>query len=529
MPYDKSNRYIQGAIILMAATFIVKLLSAVYRIPFQNIVGDIGFYIYQQVYPIYGIAMILATSGFPVIISRIVAEGEGGKRKDMHQNLQAAFLTIVFVGLICFSVLFFGATFIATLMGDKLLAPLIKTVSIIFLFLPFLSVWRGYFQGVGHMIPTAYSQVTEQLIRVPVILLLAYFLIANGYSLYDSGLGAIVGSVFGMIAGTVLLTIFAAKDRMIHPLFVKGLSFKKLYNIAQIILIHGTAICFSSMLLILFQLVDSFSLFRLLVKMGAEVEHAKSLKGIFDRGQPLIQLGTVAAASFALALVPLIAKAAKEKNLETAKNRVISALKISTVIGFGAAIGLANIIKPTNIMLFENADGSLVLSVLAFSILFSSISIVATGILQGLGYFFAPVKYILVGILIKSLGNYLLVPFFGTLGAAISTVIGLLIITVLLVKKMNKKVHFGKILFELIKKVSLAAVSMTVILQLWLSIFELADLYDRFSYSIAALTGVALGAGIYLLVVIRMRILSEEEMTLLPFGNRLNELFSKRQ
>ncbi|MBO1004717.1 putative polysaccharide biosynthesis protein [Pseudogracilibacillus auburnensis] len=529
MPYDKSNRYIQGAVILMAATFIVKLLSAVYRIPFQNIVGDIGFYIYQQVYPIYGIAMILATSGFPVIISRIVAEGEGSKQKDINQNLQAAFLTIVFVGVICFCIFFFGATFIATMMGDLLLAPLIKSVSIIFLFLPFLSVWRGYFQGVGNMIPTAYSQVTEQLIRVPVILLLAYFLLANGYSLYVSGLGAIVGSVFGMLAGVVLLIIFAAKDRIIRPLFVKGLSFKKFNSIAQIVLVHGTAICFSSMLLILFQLVDSFSLYRLLVNMGTEVELAKGLKGIFDRGQPLIQLGTVAATSFALALVPLIAKAAREDNLEVVKNRIISALKISIVVGFGAAVGLANIMKPTNIMLFENADGSLVLAVLAFSILFSSISIVTTGILQGLGHFFAPVKYILVGILIKSLGNYFLVPLLGTLGAAISTIIGLLIITILLVAKVNKRVQLGKLLVELTKKMSLAAVSMTVILQLWLAIFELIDLNDRFGYSIAALTGVAMGAAIYLLVVIRIYILSEEEMTLLPFGNRLNDLFSKRR
>ena len=64
----------KGAVILTAAGIIVKLLSAVYRIPFQNIVGDIGFYIYQKVYPYSGNFIVLATTGFPVVISKLYLE-----------------------------------------------------------------------------------------------------------------------------------------------------------------------------------------------------------------------------------------------------------------------------------------------------------------------------------------------------------------------------------------------------------------------------------------------------------------------
>lgn len=49
----------KGAAILTAAALAAKLLSALYRVPYQNMVGDIGFYIYQQVYPIYGIVVAL--------------------------------------------------------------------------------------------------------------------------------------------------------------------------------------------------------------------------------------------------------------------------------------------------------------------------------------------------------------------------------------------------------------------------------------------------------------------------------------
>ncbi len=78
-PNKTSNELFRGALILSAAAIIVKVLSAAYRIPYQNIAGDIGFYIYQQVYPFYGVAFTLSTIGFPVVISKLIAERESSK------------------------------------------------------------------------------------------------------------------------------------------------------------------------------------------------------------------------------------------------------------------------------------------------------------------------------------------------------------------------------------------------------------------------------------------------------------------
>ena len=73
-PVTDSKDLVKGAMILTLAALVTKILSAVYRVPFQNIVGDIGFYIYQQVYPFYGIVMVLSTYGFPVVISKLYTE-----------------------------------------------------------------------------------------------------------------------------------------------------------------------------------------------------------------------------------------------------------------------------------------------------------------------------------------------------------------------------------------------------------------------------------------------------------------------
>ncbi|MBS4179726.1 putative polysaccharide biosynthesis protein [Lederbergia citrea] len=529
MPQEKSIHYIRGAMVLTAAAFIVKILSAAYRVPFQNIVGDIGFYIYQQVYPIYGIGAVLATSGFPIIISKMAAESEAGKRNKFTHDLQAAFLTLLILGLFFNSLFFFGANIIARLMGDELLAPLIKVTSFTFLFMPFLSVWRGYFQGVGNMVPTAITQVTEQLARVSAILLIASLLIANGHSLYEAGRGAWAGSLLGGFIGLLLITIFAARYKIIFPLIAKGLTLRKFYRTAHIVLVHGTAMCLSGMVLILFQFIDSFSLYSLLVHSGIETEQAKALKGIFDRGQPLIQLGTVAAASFSLALVPLIASAWMKGDTAVLQTKAINAVKISTVIGTGAAVGLANIMRPTNAMLFENSDGSSVLSILAIAIFFSSLIMVCSGILQGLGHVFAPAKYILIGLAFKATGNLIFVPLYGTKGAALATIIGLAMVTILLIKKLNKRVNIIEILSKMIKNLSLAGAAMTVILQLWMLLFTLANVQGRLWSTMIALSSVSIGGAVFLAVILRTRLLTEEEITILPFGSRLSLINANRK
>nr|WP_267917759.1 polysaccharide biosynthesis protein [Lederbergia citrisecunda] len=509
-----------GALILTMAAFIVKLLSAVYRVPFQNIVGDVGFYIYQQVYPIYGIAAVLASSGFPVIISKLAAESEGGKRNHLAHGLQAAFLTLLLVGVALFSFFFFGANYISIWMGDAALAPLIKVSAFMFLFLPFLSIWRGYFQSIGNMKPTAISQVVEQLARVTAILLFASILMSKGYSLYEVGSGAVAGSVLGTVFGLLILTFFVWKHKAIRLLFAKGLSFRKFYKTAQIVLIHGTAICLSGMILILFQMIDSFSLYSLLVQSGVSEEEAKVLKGVFDRGQPLLQLGTVAASSFSLALVPLIASAWLRDDEELIYNKATSAIKITMVIGLGAAIGLVNIMRPTNTMLFANGDGSSVLGVLAIAIFFTSIILVCSGILQGLGHVFAPGKYILAGLAVKAVSNFIFVPFFGTMGAAVATIIGLAVVSILMVKKLNKKVAVLAVLKKMVNRLIVAGLAMTAVVQIWMLLVSLMG-DGRLVYAFMALSSVMLGAAVYLVMIVKSHILTAEEISLIPFGERL--------
>ena len=121
----------KGAIILSGASFIAKILSAMYRIPFENMVGNLGFYVYQQVDPIYAIGMTFSLSGFPVFISKIIAEQDDIESK--YQISKRIFNVLVVLAILCFLFLQFGSTQIAEAMGDTKLKVIIRSVSWMFL------------------------------------------------------------------------------------------------------------------------------------------------------------------------------------------------------------------------------------------------------------------------------------------------------------------------------------------------------------------------------------------------------------
>ncbi|MCA1032831.1 polysaccharide biosynthesis protein [Bacillus timonensis] len=519
----------EGAVVLTVAALFIKILSAGYRVPFQNIVGDIGFYIYQQVYPIYGIVVVLSTYGFPVIISKMIAESyEQGDKHSVKQILYTSFFFLSLFGLISFLVLYFGASVLAQYMGDEELTLLIRIVSLSFLLLPVISLLRGYFQGQRNMIPTAISQVVEQSVRVISILFFSFLLLKQGYSAYYAGAGAIFGSVTGGFIAIFILIYYLFKQRNQLRATDKSVSTLRTRSVVKELFIQGFTICVSGLLLILIQLVDAFSLYSLLLSNGMEETIAKKTKGVYDRGQPLIQLGTVVATSLSLSLVPLISIARARNDFSFIVKKIHLALRISIVVGVGAAFGLASIISPTNIMLFEDNLGSNVIMVLGFSIIFTSLSLTVAAILQGLGYSYIPAISVLLGIGAKWLLNLWLVPYFQTMGAAVASLIaiGLVALLQLIYLKLKMKRYLTN--WSYLYSISIAAIIMVLIVTFVLKgIHEFVGPLEnsRIMALIQSTIGVSIGGLTYLFIIIKTKVFSKEELLLIPFGEKVQKFF----
>lgn len=281
------------------------------------------------------------------------------------------------------------------------------------------------------------------------------------------------------------------------------------------------------MILLLFQLVDSFTLYSLLVRSGVPMEEAKVLKGVFDRGQPLLQVGTVVASSISLALIPHIAFSWQNGEITIVKENIEKALNITMVIGLGAAIGLMNIIQPTNMMLFADYSGSGVLAVLSLAIFFTSLILISSSILQSMGEIRSIGTYVFIGCMIKVVGNILVVPLLSTFGSALSTIISLAVTSLLFLYTLNQKIHISSFIRQKLIKIMISAVGMTVVLQSWLLIFS--HIHGSRSFSMfLALSSVVLGVFVYLILNIKLNTFSDEEIKMLPLGGKIIEKFIRK-
>ncbi len=523
--YGASRAIARGAAILAAAAIFVKVLSAIYRVPFQNIAGDEGFYIYQQVYPIYGIIIVLATYGFPAGISSMMASqgSEGRRRKEF---MTASLLWVTLFGTLGFLLLYMGAKEIALLMNDVKLAPLIQVAAFSMLLLPLISCVRGIYQSSGYMLPTAFSQTLEQIVRVSVILIGSFILMEKGSSLYVVGEGAMMGSIYGGVAATAILLFFVVKDRDEHfPL--SWPSYDVFIQSGGILLFQGLAFCLSNMYILLLQLIDSFQLYAALVDQGVLPQAAKVLKGTYDRGQPLIQVGLVITTSMALSMVPVLSSLKKQHKYEELKNMCRLTIKVSVMIGLAASIGLMAILSSVNVMLFKDAEGQAALTVIVLIIVFAAVSITSATILQTLGRIKASVMVLCLSVGVKAVTNPLFIKEGAITGAAWSSLLAAALGAVALLVLLSRELSGSIIRLRQLTVIILAALAMLGVLigytSLFSAIFE-EYLESRWLSAIHALSSVLLGVVVYLPVLVKMKLFSHEELQLIPFGNRLARL-----
>ena len=515
----------RGTVILTIAAIVIKILSAVYRLPYQNLAGDVGFYVYQQVYPFYALAVTMGGFGFPVVISKMMSEA---RVKNGHKGIQTVFSTatglLTVLGVFLFLIVFIGAPSIAWVMEDPLLIRPLHIISFIFLWMPFLAVLRGYFQGEQwNMKPTGVSQVGEQTLRVSLILGLSFWFFYQGEDPYTFGSGAAFGSMIAPLASVLILIFFFVKNKsQFRPQVKRGWN----RALAKRLISEGFAYTATSLALVIFQFVDTLTLVPLL---NDHVEASRALKGIYDRSFPFIQMGLMVAVALATSSVPVFAQLKQVK--EDIHQYLKQPLRLVIILGSAAAFGLIFIIKETNIFLFEDSLGSATLAIMALNILSASIVITGATLLQGLTNVWLPVIYMILMAGVKLILNMLLIPHMGIMGAGLATVVSLFGLAGLIIHKLKKISHLR--MFEL-KEYALLACSllmMFVVVTLWKLLANVAIFHyshARIESGILALTSVGGGAIVFLVLIIKMRLLAKEDMLQLPGGKYLVKLLLKK-
>ncbi|GAB3054594.1 putative polysaccharide biosynthesis protein [Virgibacillus ainsalahensis] len=519
MRENESNRLVKGALLLTLAGLVSKILSAGYRIPLQNLTGDVGFYIYQQVYPILGIVMVLSLYGFPSAISKMAVDLQAaGKSLSFKGFYIPVFLILLIINGALSLFLLFNADELARWVGDYRLSKSYQLAGFAFLLVPFSALLRGAFQGNYYMKPTAYSQIGEQFIRVFIIIAAAIVVVSTSQSLYEIGQAAALASIFGAITAIIILSLFFIWKKPVSRESA-GTDIPWNYYVRTILTL-GVVAALNHMVLLVIQFADTFTLIPSLMDYGFTHLEAMEAKGVFDRGQPLIQLGTVLGSSFALALVPTISKQKLKTDPTTFYHYIRGALLFGFYLAIGATIGLIAIFPEVNQLLFKNDQGTSNLRILILSIFLCSLAITASSILQGLGYLKRTAMFILAAFFVKWIGNQLLVPFWGITGSAITTVLSLLALCVIVLFQLKRKLpdlkFFQMINWQTLIKASLSMVIYIIVLD---AVFAGTVVLSRMTLLIYVLFIAMTGGIIFIFTLLKGRAFTRSELKMLPFAS----------
>lgn len=535
---------IKGATVLAVAGVVVKILGAVFRLPLVNWIGDTGMANYGPAYYIYAFLVILATSGLPVAISKMVSESIAiGNHYQAHRVFTLSSRLMFGMGFAFFVILFVFAPQIAELMNNPDAAPGMRMIAPSLVLVPIMAAFRGYFQGMQNMKPTAVSQIVEQFFRVVVGLGGAYILffvigdgVFGGYDKYAGGAaGANLGATAGSLGGLLMILfiyMLARKGILKRAKRSKNLGCASDRSIMKDVLVIAIPITIGAAIMPISNLIDSALVMnRLTDAAGFSQEAAKELYGqLSGFVGSLINFPQLLTQAVAVSIVPIIAAAYHTKNKETLHNNVSLGIRMSVIIGFPCAFGLMVLSKPILLLLYPSqadsaANAASLLAINAFGVLFLSTTQTLTGILQGVGKQMVPVKNLLIGMLVKVVLTWVLVgiPVLNVNGAAIGTVVSYIIAVTLNLKAMKKytKTKLDNSLTFVRPFVASGIMGVIVI-----GAYKLLMMVTGHN-SIATLLSVAVGGLVYAVMIFVTKTIKKEELAILPKGDKLIKIVDK--
>lgn len=533
------SRFIKGAAVLAVAGLGVRFIGAVMKIWLVGIIGDEGIGLYQMSYPIYSTLLAISTAGIPVAVSKLVAENVTIKDyRGAMRVFRIALLILTLTGLVITLLLFFSAeTIVRILKSDPRAVPAIMAIAPAIFFVTMMSALRGFFQGQQFMLPTAASQVIEQVGRLVVSLALAVALLPRGleYAAAGAAFGTAAGGILGLL---LLLPVYYLR----RPAFMKRVRAQKEIKpqAAGRVIRHifGLAIpiTFGSLIMPLLSLIDWAIVPGRLKSIGYIYTEATALFGqLTGMAGSVVYFPNVVTLALSMSLVPAISEALVLRNKALIRSRSSISIKLTTLFSVPAAVGLYLLATPVIVLLFgtENAGAGYALAYMSWSVIPLGVYVSTTGILQGLGRAVTPVVNMALGGAVKSILAWYLtaVPSLHIGGAALASVIGTGAAAVLNLYAVSRYTGWRFRIGELVLLpgfcVALLAAAVSSSYRLSFHLFETL-LSARMACSAAVVVAIFLGVAVYGAALLLTGSLTRDELELLPrIGSRLVNLVER--
>ena len=424
--------FVYGATILLGANLLNRMLGLTYQYLIMTHIGGEAYGLFTMVFPIYMLALVFTTAGIPLAIAKMVSEEVSlGRVLQAKAIFQLALRLLGVSGAAVAIILYFISPYLVHLIfpDPRVLNVFLICTPAIFI-VSISSVFRGYFQGLQNMVPTAISQICEQAVRVAVGYTLALRLLESGVEWAAAGLA--LGMLAGEAVGLLVIVFqyqrsnqkFNVEDQ--RPSYSSRLILSKLWRLAS-------PVTAGRLLATGLSALDAMLIPLRLQLAGYGAREAITLFGqLGGSAFTLLTFPSVFTFALATSLVPSIAEAAAQRQFHVVRARSAEAIRLTILIGIPCLIILFYFALPLTTF-FKSNEIAPILRVLALGGIFSYIQQTTTGILQGLGKVHLPVVHSIIAAILRiPLLVYLTgLPQWGLRGTAWAYTLGFFIMAVL--------------------------------------------------------------------------------------------------
>ena len=530
---NTQSSFMHGAMILIAANVIVKIIGALFKVPLTNLIGSEGMGYFQTAYSIYQLLFVLSTAGLPVAISKMVSENAAlGRWADVKRIFNVSLVVFMVVGLAASLIMFFGAdAFSKAANNDKAMTSVLVIAPAIF-FVAIMSTFRGFFQGLSNMIPTAMSQVVEAAAKLVIGFLAAYMIIKAGQSIELAASGAVTGITVGSVLGAILMWVYYQRSKRVREIksLAKGQQarpgreiFRQLLKIAVPVTIGASVISITN-------LIDLLLVMNRLGDAGFTQAQANSLYGTYtSMAVTLFNLPPSIVVSLSISIIPIISAAFAVGDKVKLHATIGSGLRIGMLIAMPCAIGLAVLSKPILSLIFfkrlnEVEIAAPLLTSLGAGVLFVCMVSITNSMLQAISRPNIPVYTMLCGGVVKLVTNYFLVgtPSINIGGAPIGTTLCYATITILNFIMLIKVTHIRPNFLNMLIKPLVSAAAMGI--GSYVCYNALARVINP---NVATLAALVVAVLVYFFMLVALRGFIREDLLLMPKGRKLVSIMER--
>lgn len=539
----KNNSFLMQGMILAVAGIITRIIGIVYRIPVANILGTEGQGFYATAFSIYNIALLLTSYSLPLAVSKLIsARVSKGERKNAMRIFKGALWFAFIVGSAVACIVFFFSDFIAkTIMSMAPSAYALRVLAPGLLIVAVMGVLRGFFQGMGTMMPTAISQILEQIVNAVVSIIGASYLLEMGkkaaekanndsvayaYGAAGGTLGTVCGALFGLLFLLFVMKIYSPtiKKRLKRDHSKKRESYREIY---MILLMTIAPVILSTAIYNISETIDIGMFGSIMAAQGHSLKERSDLLGRFSSHyNVLINIPLAVANALGASLIPSLTAAVAVGNKKQIHSKIAMAIRFSMMIAIPSFVGFLVLANPILALLFNgNIDISAnMLRLGAITVVFYCMSTVTNAILQGLNKMTIPVKHGAISLGIHLVGLLIMLVIFkmGIYAVVASNIIFSLSMCILNARSLKHDAGYRQ---EVKNTFLIPSIASIVMGGAAFVIYFLCNLV--ISQNVAVIIALIVAVLIYAVSLLKLGGLSSEEILALPKGSTLLSLFRK--